>query len=99
MELCSSQIIDSAMSATTTEGTGPGAVERYIPRKFYAQEVIRAQNIVGLEEVVKEVSPRTVDGGELRAMMMGLSPEEMETIVKAAEILKRLNPTLGSTTS
>ena len=87
------------MSATTTEGTGPGAVERYIPRKFYAQEVIRAQNIVGFEEAVKEVNPRNVDGGELRAMMMALSSEEMETILKAAEILKRLNPGPVSTAS
>ena len=87
------------MSATTTEGTGPGAVDRYIPRQFYAQQIIRAQNIVGLEEAVKEVAPRNVDGGELRAMMMNLSSEEMETILKAAEILKRLNPNLESKAS
>lgn len=80
----------------TTEGTGPGAVERYIPRNFYAQQIIRAQDIVGLDEAVKEVSPRNVDGGELRAMMMGLTSEEMETIVRAAEILKRINPGLES---
>lgn len=80
------------MSATTTEGTGPGAVERYIPRNLYAQQIIRAQNIVGLQEAVKEISPRNINGGELRAMMMGLSLEEMETILKAAEIIKRLNP-------
>lgn len=80
------------MSATTTEGTGPGAVERYIPRNFYAQQIIRASSIVGLQEAVKEISPRNIDGGELRAMMMGLSLEEMETILKAAEIIKRLNP-------
>lgn len=87
------------MSATTTEGTGPGAVDRYIPRQFYAQQIIRAQNIVGLEEAVKEVAPKNVDGGELRAMMMNLSSEEMETILKAAEILKRLNPNLESKAS
>jgi hypothetical protein len=80
----------------TTEGTGQGSVERSIPRQFYAQQIIRAQNIIGLEDAVKEVGPRTVDGGELKAMMMGLSNEEMETILKAAEILKRLNPTLAS---
>lgn len=78
------------MSATTTEGTGPGAVERYIPRNFYAQQIIRAQNIVGLQEAVQDIGPRVVDGGELRAMMLNLSSEEMETIIKAAEILKRL---------
>jgi hypothetical protein len=76
----------------TTEGTGQGAVERSIPRNFYAQQIIRAENIVGLDEAVKEVSPRSIDGGELRALMMGLSSEDMETILKAAEILKRLNP-------
>jgi hypothetical protein len=80
------------MSATTSEGTGPGAVERYIPRNLYAQQIIRAQNIIGLQEAVKEISPRNIDGGELRAMMMGLSQEDMETILKAAEIIKRLNP-------
>jgi len=74
-------------------------VDRYIPRQFYAQQIIRAQNIVGLEEAVKEVAPKNVDGGELRAMMMNLSSEEMETILKAAEILKRLNPNLESKAS
>lgn len=81
------------MSATTTEGTGPGAVERFIPRNLYAQQIVRAKDIVGLQEAVKEVSPRTVDGGELRAMVMGLSHEEMETILKAAEILRRVGHT------
>ena len=88
--------IDIGMSATTTEGTGPGSVERVIPRRFYAQEFIRAENIVGLQEAVKEVSPRNVDGGELKMMMMGLSSEDMETILKAAEIIKKLqNPSGG----
>jgi hypothetical protein len=82
------------MSATTTEGTGPGAVERYIPRNFYAQQIIRAQNVLGFEEAVKEVSPRNVDGGELRALMMGLTSEDMETIIRAAEILKKLRPSV-----
>jgi len=83
--------LDKGMTQTT-EGTGQGAVERSIPRNFYAQQIIRAENIVGLDEAVKEVSPRSIDGGELRALMMGLSSEDMETILKAAEILKRLNP-------
>lgn len=83
-------MIDTSMTQTT-EGTGQGAVERYIPRKFYAQQIIRAENVVGLEEAVKEVSPRSVDGGELRAMMMGLTQEEMETILRAAEIIKRIS--------
>lgn len=81
----------------TTEGTGPGAVERSIPRQFYAQQIIRAQNIVGLEDAVKEVSPRNVDGGELRALVMGLSHEEIETILKAAEILRRISPAPSGT--
>lgn len=72
----------------TTEGTGPGAVERYIPRNFYAQQIIKAKDIVGLEEAVKEVNPRNVDGGELRAMVMGLSEEEIKIILQAAEILR-----------
>lgn len=80
----------------TTEGTGQGAVERFIPRNFYAQQIIRAQDIVGLEDAVKEVSPRTVDGGELRALVMGLSQEEIEIILKAAEILKRISPSSGT---
>lgn len=76
----------------TTEGTGQGAVERFIPRNLYAQQIIRATNIIGLEDAVKEVSPRNVDGGELRALVMGLSNEEIETILKAAEILRRISP-------
>lgn len=83
------------MSATTTEGTGPGSVERVIPRKFYAQEIIRAENILGLRDAVKEVSPSNVDGGELRMMMMGLNSEEMEIILKAAEIIKKLQSPSG----
>ena len=86
--------LDTGMTQTTqtTEGTGQGAVERFIPRNFYAQQLIRATNIIGLEEAVKEVTPKNIDGGELRALMMGLSSEDMQTILKAAEILKRLNP-------
>lgn len=79
------------MSATTTEGTGPGAVERYIPRNLYAQQIIRAKDVVGLQDIMKDVSPRNVDGGELKAMMMGLTNEEMGTILKAAEIIRRIS--------
>ena len=84
------------MSATTTEGTGPGSVERYIPRTFYAQQIIRPQNIVGFEEAVKEIPPKNTDGGELKAMMLTLSEDDIQTILKAAEILKRLNPSPAS---
>jgi hypothetical protein len=76
------------MSATTTEGTGPGAVDRVIPRIYNNQ--IKAQNIINLEQVIQEVTPRHIDGGELKAMMMALSEDEMQTILKAAEILKKL---------
>lgn len=66
-----------------------------IPRRFYAQEIVRAENIVGLQDAVKEVSPRNVDGGELRMMMMGLSSEDMDTILKAAEIIRKLQSPSG----
>lgn len=76
------------MSATTSEGTGLGSVERYVPRIYNQQ--IRASNIIGLQEAVKEVSPRKIDGGELKAMVLNLSSEEIEIILKAAEILKKI---------
>lgn len=76
------------MSATTSEGTGLGSVERYVPRIYNQQ--IRASNIIGLQEAVKEVSPRKIDGGELKAMVMNLSSEEIEIILRAAEILKKI---------
>lgn len=76
------------MSATTTEGTGPGAVDRVIPRIYNNQ--IKAENIVNLQQIIQEVTPTHIDGGEIRAMMMSLSEEEMQTILKAAEILKKL---------
>ncbi len=63
-------------------------MDRVIPRIYNNQ--IRPQNIINFEQVVQEVNPRTIDGGEIRAMMMGLSEEDMKTILKAAEILKSL---------
>ena len=80
------------MSATTTEGTGPGAVERSIPRIYNNQ--IRLQNIVINQEEtwpVKVEGPTNIDGGELRAMVSALSNDDMQTIIKAAEIIKRLS--------
>lgn len=74
------------MSATTTEGTGPGAVERVIPRIYNNQ--IRVENIVNIKEVV-EATPDRIDGGVVQAMM-ALSEEDMKTILRAAEILKGL---------
>lgn len=75
------------MSATTTEGTGPGAVERSIPRIYNNQ--IRAENIVNIREIVEQNPPDRIDGGVLQAMM-ALSEEDMKTILRAAEILKGL---------
>lgn len=76
------------MSATTTEGTGPGAVERYIPRTYNNQ--VRLENIVNLNELVERIEvqpPNRIDGGVLQAMS-ALSEEDIKTILKAAEILK-----------
>lgn len=75
------------MSATTTEGTGPGSVERFIPRIYNNQ--IRAENIVNIREIVEQVPPGNIDGGVVQAMM-ALSEEDMKTILRAAEILKGL---------
>lgn len=76
------------MSATTTEGTGPGAVERSIPRIYNNQ--IRIQNIANINEITQIVElplPDRIDGGVLQAMS-ALSEEDIKTILKAAEILK-----------
>ena len=75
------------MSATTTEGTGPGAVERLIPRIYNNQ--IRAENIINIREIVEQNPPDRIDGGVLQAMS-ALSEEDIKTILKAAEILKRM---------
>lgn len=76
------------MSATTTEGTGPGAVERFIPRIYNNQ--VRIQNIANINEIVEriEIPPLDrIDGGVISAMA-ALSEEDIKTILKAAEILK-----------
>ena len=76
------------MSATTTEGTGPGAVERQIPRIYNNQ--VRLQNIVNINEIVEKIEvphPDRIDGGVLQAMS-ALSEDDIKTILKAAEILK-----------
>ena len=73
------------MSATTTEGTGPGAVERFIPRIYNNQ--IRAENIVNIREIVEQTPPGNIDGGVIQAMS-ALSEEDIRTILRAAEILK-----------
>lgn len=80
--------IRMAQTTTTTEGVGNGAVDRVIPRIY--NNLVRAENIAGLTQIIQESTPKNIDGGEIRAMMMSLSEEEMQTILKAAEILKSL---------
>lgn len=78
------------MSATTTEGTGNGAVERYLPRIYNNQ--VRLENIVNLNELADRIEvppPDRIDGGVLQAMS-ALSEEDIKTILRAAEILKGL---------
>lgn len=78
----------------TTEGTGSGSVERFIPRTSFKNNLIKVENIIGLEKIIEEnvVIPPIdkIDGGEISAMMLKLSKEDMETILKAAEIIKNL---------
>lgn len=77
-------------TTTTTEGVGNGAVERYIPRINNNQ--VRLENIVNLNEIVDqiEIPPiDRIDGGVVSALA-ALSEEDMKTILKAAEILKRM---------
>jgi hypothetical protein len=75
-------------TTTTTEGVGNGAVDRVIPRIY--NNLVRAENIAGLTQIIQESTPKNIDGGEIKAMMMGLSEEDMKTILKAAEIIKSL---------
>lgn len=75
-------------TTTTTEGTGNGAVERYVPRIYNNQ--VRLENIVNLGELAQKIEvppPNKIDGGVLQAMAT-LSEEDMRTILRAAEILK-----------
>lgn len=73
------------MYATTSEGTGKGSVDRYIPKSYNHQ--VRVNNLVISKD---ESIPGKIDGGELRALVAGLSEEEMEVIIKAASILKKI---------
>lgn len=80
--------------ATTTEGTGNGSVERSITRASFKNNLIKVENIIGLKKIIEEkmIMPPIdkIDGGEISAMMMKLSREDMITILEAAEILKKL---------
>jgi len=73
------------MYATTSEGTGKGSVDRYIPKSYNHQ--VRVDNLVISKN---ETIPGRMDGGELKALVTGLSEEEMEVIMKAASILKKI---------
>jgi hypothetical protein len=78
-------------TTTTTEGVGNGAVERFIPRIVNNQ--VRLENIVNLNEIIEriEIPPlERIDGGVVSALA-ALSEEDIKTILKAAEILKRMN--------
>ena len=78
-------------TTTTTEGVGNGAVERFIPRIKNNQ--VRLENIVNLNEIIEriEIPPlERIDGGVVSALS-ALSEEDIKTILKAAEILKRMN--------
>jgi hypothetical protein len=78
-------------TTTTTEGVGNGSVERFIPRIVNNQ--VRLENIVNLNEIIEriEIPPLDrIDGGVVSALS-ALSEEDIKTILKAAEILKRIN--------
>jgi len=77
-------------TTTTTEGVGNGAVERYIPRIKNNQ--VRLENIVNLNEIVDQIEIPPIDriDGGIVSSLAALSEEDMKTILKAAEILKRM---------
>jgi hypothetical protein len=70
--------------ATTTEGTGPGSVERFIPKIYNNQ--VKLENLVIQQD---EAIPGRIDGGELK-MLSTLSDEDKKTILRAAEILRNI---------
>lgn len=75
--------------ATTSEGTGKGAVERYIPR--IVNNIVRLENI---EPRAFEIAaaPTKIDGGIVQALsMLNITEKEANIIIQAAEILKRVN--------
>lgn len=82
----------------TTEGTGNGAVERFIPRVSFKNYQIRAENVIGINKIIEDIEDNIVvppidkiDGGEISSLMMKLKKEDLEIIIKAAEIIKNLN--------
>jgi hypothetical protein len=70
--------------ATTSEGTGPGSVERFIPKIYNNQ--VKLENLVIQQD---EAIPGRIDGGELK-MLSALSDEDKKTILRAAEILRNI---------
>lgn len=72
------------MSATTSEGTGQGSVENIVPR-LYSHQIAREIERIKIES---QQPPASIDGGELK--ILSLSEEDIQTILKAAEILKAM---------
>ena len=88
------------MGATTTEGTGLGSVENIFPR--INPQIIRAKDIVDLNEFVRETPPERIDGGDISAMIQSLgeidlkdkisrlNEQDLKVIILAAEIIKKM---------
>jgi hypothetical protein len=77
------------MTATTTEGTGPGSVENIKPRIING--VVKNDNLYSkLDLNLIDFTPNKIDGGVVQALgMLNISQEEAQTILKAAEILRK----------
>lgn len=72
---------------TTSEGTGNGAVERAVPRIYNHQILKEIQRIKKIAE--DPPAPSNIDGGEL-SMLSALSDEDINIILRAADILKKI---------
>lgn len=87
------------MGATTTEGTGLGSVDNIFPK---VGQLIRTKDIIDFEEVVREISPEKIDGGDISAMIYSLgsidlkeaisklSEDDIKVILLSAEIIKKI---------
>jgi hypothetical protein len=79
----------------TTQGTGPGAVERVIPRIINRVRVENIETRKIVQSVADQIDlsklvPVKIDGGVLSALgILNISEEEANIILKAAEIIKR----------
>jgi len=72
------------MSATTSEGTGQGSVENIVPR-LYSHQITREIEKI---KIKSQQPPEIIDGGELKILSL-LTEEEIATIIRASEILKK----------